>query len=97
MEVDQVNERSSAAEQHMPFVEKYRPDDLSQIISHHEIVATSKYTFNFSDLYSPSLHRQQEAPALAVLWPTRYRKDLVHDRNCKAAVRKELQKYDAGA
>lgn len=25
---------------HIPFVEKYRPDDLTNIISHHEIIAT---------------------------------------------------------
>ena len=52
MEVDQVNDKSPGASlQHMPFVEKYRPDDLSQIISHHEIVATSKYPLPISDVF----------------------------------------------
>lgn len=59
MEVDQINvschhsltllgEQAQGTDQdgkHLPFVEKYRPDDLSQIISHREIVSTSKYSF----------------------------------------------------
>ena len=55
MEVDQVNNEVSKYHQfnnfqaqaiavtHLPFVEKYRPEDLAHIISHVEIVATSKF------------------------------------------------------
>jgi hypothetical protein len=38
MEVDQIN----TAPQSLPFVEKYRPGDLSEIISHLDVVQTSK-------------------------------------------------------
>ena len=50
MEVDQVAAASTnqgatpAANQNLPFVEKYRPASLGDIISHTEIVQTSKYT-----------------------------------------------------
>ena len=37
-------------QQHLPFVEKYRPDDLSQIISHTQIVSTSKFPFFLAKL-----------------------------------------------
>jgi len=44
MEVDQINTAGANAEraQSLPFVEKYRPDNLTQIISHTDIVQTSK-------------------------------------------------------
>lgn len=40
MEVDQVAQQPDEAK--IPFVEKYRPKSLEQIISHTEIVHTSK-------------------------------------------------------
>ena len=45
MEVDQVaasTNVSATVKQNMPFVEKYRPASLGDIISHTEIVQTSK-------------------------------------------------------
>ena len=39
MEVDTVVQKTI---QSLPFVEKYRPDDLTQIISHEEIISTIK-------------------------------------------------------
>ena len=41
MEVDQVAQQPE--ETKVPFVEKYRPKSLEQIISHTEIVHTSKH------------------------------------------------------
>jgi len=39
MEIDQGT-GAELNQQHLPFVEKYRPDGLSQIISHTQIVST---------------------------------------------------------
>ena len=43
MEVDYEASPAVEEEAHLPFVEKYRPDSLEDIISHSEIVQTSKY------------------------------------------------------
>jgi len=29
---------------HLPYVEKYRPDTLEEVVSHEEIISTSKQT-----------------------------------------------------
>lgn len=44
MEIDQGNKTVPGTEEppHIPFVEKYRPEGLSDIISHQEIVSTIK-------------------------------------------------------
>lgn len=49
MEIDQGNKTVPGTEEppHIPFVEKYRPEGLSDIISHQEIVSTSKFIFIF--------------------------------------------------
>lgn len=49
MEIDQGNKTVPGKEEppHIPFVEKYRPEALSDIISHQEIVSTSKFVFRF--------------------------------------------------
>ena len=44
MEVDQVSDK-----QKLPFVEKYRPADLSEIISHTDIVQTGKLLSTFAN------------------------------------------------
>lgn len=36
---------NKAQPENLPWVEKYRPSDLSQLISHKEIIATSKFLF----------------------------------------------------
>ena len=47
MEIDQVAKPTAAAEeQSLPFVEKYRPNDLTEIISHTEIVNTSEFSIS---------------------------------------------------
>ena len=48
MEVDQVAVQKVKTDAKVPFVEKYRPDNLDAIISHTEIVHTSKSASHFS-------------------------------------------------
>ena len=92
MEVDQVAAASttqgatSVANQNLPFVEKYRPASLGDIISHTEIVQTSKYTdtrfimiANFlCSFNSPQLHRSKKYATLIVLRASRHRQDFLH-------------------
>ena len=64
MEVDQVAatanpsaNQGAPAQQSLPFVEKYRPAGLGDIISHTEIVTTSKLLINALILsYSSQVH-----------------------------------------
>lgn len=51
MEVDQINTKPVEA-QSLPFVEKYRPKDLGEIISHVDIVHTSKLYLSTYFLFS---------------------------------------------
>lgn len=103
MEIDQGNKTVPGTEEppHIPFVEKYRPEGLSDIISHQEIVSTSKFHFWISNspfpAFSQALHRGQKVAASFVPWAPGYRQDLLHDRHCEAALRQGLQKLHSRA
>ena len=104
MEVDQVAatanpsaNQGAPAQQSLPFVEKYRPAGLGDIISHTEIVTTSKLLINALILsYSSQVHWVKEYAAFALLWATRHRQDILHASDRKGDLRRQkLQAHDA--
>lgn len=86
MEVDQVAQPEAAK---VPFVEKYRPKSLEHIISHTEIVQTSKFLISSDNWLSPEVYRCKEHAALTVPWSARHGQDFVHDRDCQGALRRK--------
>lgn len=95
MEVDQVA-HIEVEDTKVPFVEKYRPKSLEQIISHTDIVQTSKQK-NYLPYFSQKVYRCKEYAALAIPRSARHRQDVLYDSNCQRTLwRKRIQAHDTG-
>ena len=67
----------------LPWVEKYRPDKLDDLIAHEDIISTSECTARpvlgatkSRTLHSQHSHRQEQAAPFASLWTPWNWKDL---------------------
>lgn len=79
MEVDQTNQKPVEG-QSLPFVEKYRPKDLGEIISHVDIVHTSNSNpQSLQFFFSKEVYREQKHAASVVPWTSWHWQDIVHD------------------
>jgi hypothetical protein len=64
----------------LPWVEKYRPRNLDDLISHKEIITTSErliinmisYPLKHVFCASSKVHSRRSSSSFAVLWPARY-------------------------
>ncbi len=64
----------------IPWVEKYRPNDLSELIGHEHTVSTSKaYILHKSNFFSQNLHLEELSSKSSFLWASRDRQDLHYD------------------
>ena len=84
MEVDQDNSKMPQ-HQSLPFVEKYRPNDLTEIISHNEVVNTSKYSEQTNLLPVRKFIENKNMPHLLFHGPPGTGKT-----SCMVAIAKEL-------
>ena len=89
----------------LPWVEKYRPNDLSELIAHEEIinicmsinvvVLSSLFIYNaivliYIIFFSKQTHREQQAAPSFILWPSRHRKNVDHQSVCEENVWRSL-------
>ena len=84
MDVEKVMVKDMSS---LPWVERYRPSCLEDLISHNHIIGTSNL------FLSPSkeVHRREEPPKPSLLWSTRNRKNINNSGMCEDDVWKELQ------
>ena len=69
----------------LPWVEKYRPTSLDNVISQDDIVATrilGRCVFRNSQTF----HRRKSPPSFTVLWTSRYWKDNDYYGLCKDVI-----------
>ena len=90
MEIPDFKRKETPAS--LPFVEKYRPDKLDDVISQNDIVTTRKFVLR---PFSQDLHRAQEAPAYDLPRPAWNRQDFVYPCAGKDSVRFALSQHDS--
>ena len=56
---ESVRQKQKDGSESLPWVEKYRPSDLDDVISQNDIITTSKYLANRVILPSKVLHRNK--------------------------------------
>lgn len=88
MEVDTLmRDSDEEMKRNLPFVEKYRPESLEDIVSHQEVKI---HLYKIDNWDGHEVHWYEETSAFVVSWTSRYRENLYYYLYCKEDVRQEL-------